>query len=55
MNVNCDVGLDFVVVSCCRRLIFSWPDGVASFSALAIALEMIPEFSPVMPRYKVSN
>jgi hypothetical protein len=47
VNVNCvvDLGLGFVGICCCRRLIFSWPVGIRSFSALAMAVEMMPEFS----------
>lgn len=48
MNVNCvAVGLDLTLEECwCKRLTFSWPGADGSFSALAMALDMMPGFSP---------
>lgn len=47
VKVNCvdEVGFVLVDACCCNRLIFSCPRGTGSFSAVAIAFEIIPEFS----------
>ena len=47
VKVNCvdGLGLGFVGICCCRRLTFSCPADTGNFSALAIAVDMIPMFS----------
>ena len=58
MKVNCvdEVGLFLVDACCCKRLIFSWPWMAGSLSAVAIAFEIMPEFSPApMDKSVVNN
>ena len=56
VNVNCvDAGLGFLEACCCNKLTFSCPLGgvIGNFSALAIAVEIIPGLSS--SKYHVSE
>ena len=55
MNCVDEVGLFLVDACCCKRLIFSWPWMAGSLSAVAIAFEIMPEFSPTPINTSIIN